>query len=141
MLPPFYYIDVPEDGVIEAYSRSIEGVGDDRLRVYLYRIPWLSGVDIGIGVVEKLLEKYPTVVAGIKDSSRDWPSTVELCARFGNALDVLVGSERDLRSAMQAGACGCVQASTTALTASSRIRVASGRSEYRSKSKCTSSNV
>lgn len=46
LLPPFYYKGVSEDGLVAAYSRIIEGVGDDRLRVVLYHIPQMSGVAI-----------------------------------------------------------------------------------------------
>jgi len=66
MLPPFYYKNVSDDGLIAAYSETIERVGDSRLRVYLYHIPQMSGVPLGLGVIERLLGKYPDTVVGIK---------------------------------------------------------------------------
>lgn len=117
VLPPFYYKNVSEEGVVEAYSRTIEAVGDERLRLYLYRIPALSGVDIGPSIVEALIDRYPAVIAGIKDSSGDWKSIADLCSRFGARLDVLVGSERYLLPGLAAGASGCVTATANAYAA------------------------
>ena len=114
MLPPFYYKNVDELGVIEAYSRTIEAVGDETLRLYLYQIPQFTGVSLGPAVIEGLVEAYPGVMAGIKDSSGDWSGIARLCARFGAALDVLVGSERYLIPALRAGASGCVTATANA---------------------------
>ena len=47
MLPPFYYKNLAETGVVSAFARAIETVGDERLRVYLYQIPQLTGVSLG----------------------------------------------------------------------------------------------
>ena len=110
MLPPFYYKGVDERGIVDAYARVIDGVGDDHLRVYLYQIPQLSGVDIASPVIDALLARYPDIVAGIKDSSGDRGRIADLCRRFGNSFDVLVGNERFLSAALAEGACGCVTA-------------------------------
>jgi 4-hydroxy-tetrahydrodipicolinate synthase len=114
VLPPFYYKNVTDQGVIEAYSRAIQAIDDERLRLYLYRIPQLSSVDISPSIVEALIDRHPAVIAGIKDSSGDWDSIAELCSRFGARLDVLVGNERFLRRALAAGASGCVTATANA---------------------------
>jgi 4-hydroxy-tetrahydrodipicolinate synthase len=114
VLPPFYYKQVGDDGVIDAYARTIEAVADDRMRMYFYKIPQFSGVDISPAVVDALIARYPANVAGIKDSSGDWAGTAQLCARFGAAIDVLVGSERFLLAGLAAGASGCVTATANA---------------------------
>lgn len=110
ILPPFYYKSVADDGVAVAYSQVIDAVGHDALRVYLYRIPQLSGVDIGASLIDRLSARYGPAIAGIKDSSGDWASMRSLCERFGTVIDVLVGSERFLLDALAAGASGCVTA-------------------------------
>lgn len=110
MLPPFYYKNVSPEGVIEAYARAIEAVADDRLRLYFYNIPQMSGVPIGLEVIETLAARYPRTIAGIKDSAGDWQTTQAFCARFGARMDVLVGSERFLLRGLDAGASGCVTA-------------------------------
>jgi 4-hydroxy-tetrahydrodipicolinate synthase len=117
VLPPFYYKHVRDAGIVEAYARTIEAVSDANLRLYLYNIPQMSGVEIGAGVIEPLLARYPEVIAGIKDSAGEWEATESLCTRFGNSLDVLVGSERFLSQAMAAGASGCVTATANAFAA------------------------
>lgn len=114
MLPPFYYKNVAERGVIEAYSRTIDAVGDPTLRLYLYQIPQLTGVPLGAAVIEALAEAYPGILAGVKDSSGDWGGIAALCARFGKTIDVLAGSERYLIAALRAGASGCVTATANA---------------------------
>ncbi|HEY7980915.1 MAG TPA: dihydrodipicolinate synthase family protein [Candidatus Eremiobacteraceae bacterium] len=114
MLPPFYYKNVRDEGVVEAYARTIEAIGDERLRLYLYNIPQLSGVAIGAAVAGPLAARYPGIIAGIKDSAGDWAATESLCLSFGSSLDVLVGSERFLTAGIAAGASGCVTATANA---------------------------
>jgi 4-hydroxy-tetrahydrodipicolinate synthase len=114
ILPPFYYKNVSDAGVVAAYSRAIDAVADPALRVYLYQIPQLTGVSLGPTVVSALRHAYPGMIAGIKDSSGDLAAITELCARFGADIDVLAGSERYLLAALRAGASGCVTATANA---------------------------
>jgi 4-hydroxy-tetrahydrodipicolinate synthase len=114
MLPPFYYKNVRDAGIIEAYARTIDAIGDERLRLYLYNIPQMTGVAIGSDVIAPLASRYPDIVAGIKDSARDWPATESLCIRFGGTLDVLLGNEQFLTMGIAAGAAGCVAATANA---------------------------
>ena len=37
-LPPFYYPDVPDEGLFRAYAAVFDRVNDDRLRLYFYHI-------------------------------------------------------------------------------------------------------
>lgn len=126
MLPPFYYKGVSDAGVIDAYTQTIEAIGDDRLRVFLYRIPQLSGVEISPAVVDELRRRFASTIAGIKDSSGDWQSVRALIGRFAGELDMLVGSERFLLDALAAGATGCVTATANA-TAPLVARTYAGR--------------
>lgn len=114
MLPPFYYKNVSDEGIVEAYSHTIDAIDDDRLRLYFYNIPQMSGVVIGEGIVGPLAARFPGIITGIKDSAGDWEATEALCSRFGGAMDVLVGSERFLRAGIAAGASGCVSATANA---------------------------
>ena len=111
MLPPFYYKDVSEDGLYRAYSEVIERVGDARLRIYLYHIPPVAVVGITTGLVERLLKKYPTAVAGMKDSSGDWSNTKKFLDAFAKqGFDVFAGSESFLLANMRNGGAGCISA-------------------------------
>ncbi|ARP85468.1 dihydrodipicolinate synthase family protein [Bordetella genomosp. 9] len=111
VLPPFYYKGVSDEGLFRAYAQLIEGVADDRLRVYLYHIPPVSGVPITLGLIERLLKAYPGQVAGAKDSSGDWDNTAAMVREFAaGGFDVFPGSEVFLLPGLRAGAVGCITA-------------------------------
>ena len=77
MLPPFYYKGVSDDGLFAFFAEVIERVGNAALQIYLYHIPPVSQVGIGIPLIERLLHRYPQTIAGIKDSSGDWATTAK----------------------------------------------------------------
>jgi 4-hydroxy-tetrahydrodipicolinate synthase len=111
MLPPFYYKGVPDEGLFRSFSEVIERVGDARLRVYLYHIPPVAQVPISIPLIERLLQRYPGTVVGIKDSSGDWNNTKAVLDAFKGAdFDVFAGSETFLLANMRAGGVGCISA-------------------------------
>ena len=111
MLPPFYYKDVSEEGLFRFFSETVERVGDARLRIYLYHIPSVAIVGISPGLVERLLGRYPGVIAGMKDSSGDWTNTKTMLDNFATSgFDVFVGSETFLLANMQHGGVGCISA-------------------------------
>ena len=111
MLPPFYYKGVSDEGLYRNFAEVIERVGDDRLRLYLYHIPPVSQVPVTLGLIERLLEKYPGIVAGVKDSSGEWPNTKAMLERFGDrGFDVFAGSEVFLLDTLRHGGRGCITA-------------------------------
>ena len=111
MLPPFYYKGVSDDGLFASYAEVIERVGDERLRIYLYHIPPVSQVPISLALIERLLARYPGVIAGVKDSSGDWSNTRAMLERFApRGFDVFSGSESFLLATLRAGGAGCISA-------------------------------
>ena len=111
MLPPFYYKDVSEDGLYRNFAEVVERVGDARLRIYLYHIPPVAVVGITTDLVERLLKKYPTAIAGMKDSSGDWNNTKTMLDAFAKSgFDVFAGSESFLLANMRNGGAGCISA-------------------------------
>src|SRR5213595_2451126 len=111
MLPPFYYKDVPEEGLYRYFSEVVQRVGDTRLRIYLYHIPPVAVVGIRVGLVERLLKSYPNAIAGMKDSSGDWNNTrIFLDAFAKSGFDVFVGSESFLLANMRNGGAGAISA-------------------------------
>ena len=111
MLPPFYYKGVSEEGLYRAFASVIDGVADERLRVYLYHIPPVSQVPITPGLVARLLKAYPGTVAGMKDSSGDWKNTATMLEQFQpQGFDVFAGSEIFLLATLRGGGAGCITA-------------------------------
>lgn len=115
MLPPFYYKGVSDDGLFRAFAQVIEAVGEGsgnkRLRIYLYHIPAVSQVPLGLDLIDRLLTAYPGIVAGIKDSSGDLANTRAMIERFGaRGFDVFAGTEAILLETMRAGGAGCITA-------------------------------
>lgn len=110
MLPPFYYKGVSDDGLFAYFSEVIQRVGDRRLRLYLYHIPPVAQVGIGLKLIERLLKAYPGTVVGIKDSSGDWSNTKAMLDAFPD-FDVFAGSEAFLLANMRGGGVGCISVS------------------------------
>jgi 4-hydroxy-tetrahydrodipicolinate synthase len=110
MLPPFYYKNISDEGLVAAYSETIERVNDARLRLYLYHIPQMSGVPITLTAMERLLKKFPQTIVGIKDSSGNWDNTKAVLTSFPQ-LTTFPATEARLLEGMALGAAGCISAS------------------------------
>ena len=119
MLPPFYYKDMSDDGLSESYLRVIESVADAEMRLFFYHFPRLSGVPITLGLIERVAKRYPDIVAGVKDSSGDWESTLAFLQNFGH-LAIFPGSESLLLRGLRAGGVGCITASANFSAAAAR---------------------
>ncbi len=109
MLPPFYYKGVSDDGIFANIAEVIERVGDERLRIYLYHFPQMAVLGYSLDLIERLLETYPSVVVGVKDSSGDWSNTEAMLKRFPG-FDVFPGSEVFLLPGLRGGGAGCITA-------------------------------
>ena len=109
MLPPFYYKNPSEEGLYRAFAGVIDRVGDDRLKVLLYHIPQVSQIAIPHGVISRLCDAYPGVIAGLKDSSGDWSQTEGFINAFPD-LDIFPGSEILALKGLRAGGAGCISA-------------------------------
>jgi len=122
MLPPFYYKGVSTEGLYRNFAEIIERIGDSRLRLYLYHIPPVAQVPVPLDLIERLLQRYPGTVAGVKDSSGDWSHTKSMLDRFGGSgFEIFAGSEVFLLANMRHGGMGCISA--TANVNPGRIRL------------------
>ena len=70
MLPPFYYKGPSEEGLFRFFAEAIEGVGDDKLKVYLYHIPPVAQVGFSLPLIGRLIKAFPDNVVGLKDFLR-----------------------------------------------------------------------
>ncbi|AIO36501.1 dihydrodipicolinate synthetase family protein [Burkholderia cenocepacia] len=109
VLPPFYYKALDDDALFAYFSELIERVGDKGLRVYLYHIPPIAQVGFSLFLIERLLKRYGSVIAGLKDSSGDFKNTRAVIEAFPS-LRVFPGSESFLLDGLRAGAAGCISA-------------------------------
>ncbi len=116
MLPTFYYKNQSDDAVYGTFADIIQAVGDDRLRVYLYHFPKMSATPVNLPVVERLIKHYPTVVAGLKDSSGDWDNYTSVVLRNFPGFGAFSGTERHLLNVLKAGGPGCISATANATT-------------------------
>ena len=81
MLPPFFLKGVSDQGVIDCYRYVIDGLADDRLKLYLYHIPQVTGVGLSHNVIATLKNMYPNTILGIKDSACNTAHSVGLAER------------------------------------------------------------
>ena len=54
VLPPFYYKGVGDDGLFRFFAEVVERIGDDGLRLYLYHIPQMTSVELGLPLISRL---------------------------------------------------------------------------------------
>jgi 4-hydroxy-tetrahydrodipicolinate synthase len=109
MLPPFYYKGPSEEGLYRFFAEAIEGVGDERLKVYLYHIPPVAQVGFSLPLIGRLIKAFPDTVVGLKDSSGDWSNTKAILDAYPD-FEVFPGSEIFLLDGLRAGAVGCISA-------------------------------
>jgi len=113
IVPPFYYKNVSDAGLLAYYRRLLEEAVPEDGIVLLYHIPQMSHVPISSDLLQGLIAHDPTRVAGIKDSSGDLDHLMAICeAKPG--LRVFTGNDSHLLSALQCGAAGCITAATNA---------------------------
>ena len=119
MLPPFYYKGMSDEGLFRSFAEVIERVGSPDLRVFLYHFPRLSGVPVTEGLIALLVDAFPEVAAGVKDSSGDWSNTRMMLDRFPR-LAIFPGSEVFLLDGLRAGGAGCITATSNVNAAGAR---------------------
>jgi 4-hydroxy-tetrahydrodipicolinate synthase len=105
--PPFFYREVEEEGVYQAYARLIEMSGAAAPPLLLYHIPSVAGIALSPALVARLLTDFPERIRGVKDSGADWAATEALLARVPGP-SVLVGAEVHILDAVGQGARGTI---------------------------------
>jgi 4-hydroxy-tetrahydrodipicolinate synthase len=107
MLPPFYYKDVSDDGLADAYGWMLNHLPG--LPVLLYNFPRVAGVRISAELGGRLMTDCPGQVVGVKDSSGDLDSLRGFLAAMPGAA-VFAGTELLLESGLAEGAVGTISA-------------------------------
>lgn len=120
VLPPFYYKGVSDEGLFRFYAEVIEGVGSDALRVVLYHIPPIAQVGISLELAGRLLEAFPGIVVGIKDSSGKLESMQAFASTFEN-FSVLAGADPLMLPLLKSGGAGCITSSSNLIAKHLRV--------------------
>ena len=111
LLPPFYYKNVSEEGIVNYYRYIIEGVGKNDMHYILYHIPQNSYVPISFKIIEILLKLYPNNVIGLKDSAGDTDRMLKIIKYFNN-FAVFCGHDSLALNVCKRGGAGAITAGT-----------------------------
>lgn len=114
--PPVFFKDLSRTGIVYWYAHLIVSAAHDDLKLILYHWPRLTGVAIDGEIIAALRDRYPSIVAGYKDSSGDFAHAVELSERFPDVAVYLGGASR-LASFIDAGGHGVICASANVIAA------------------------
>jgi len=112
LLPPFYYKNPSDDGLLAYFNEVIQRVGGS-IAFYLYNFPQQSAVPFSVSFLDRLRSANPGKVRGIKDSSGNYEnglSYVEAFARDG--FEVYAGDDTLLKPLLEKGAAGCITAAS-----------------------------
>ncbi len=107
LMPPFYFKQPRDAGIVQAVSDVVQGIGSEDLRLMLYHFPAISTAGFSHVAISELLRRHPKQIVGVKDSSGDLPHTLGLAAAFPT-LSVLVGAESHIAPVMRAGGAGTI---------------------------------
>ncbi len=109
VLPPFYYKNPSDDGLFAAYSEVVERLTDTRLKIILYHIPQTSNVPLGLDLIGRLIDRFPSIVIGIKDSSGDLDHMQSITDNFPG-FSLFSGSDHVMLPMLHKGGAGCITA-------------------------------
>lgn len=110
VIPPFYYRDVPDSGILRYFDALLSAVNPPPRGILLYNFPRMSGITFHTGLVEQLIERYPGIIGGMKDSSNTLELERDLHTRYPD-LAILPGSEELLPEVLDDEFAGCISGS------------------------------
>ena len=109
MIPPFYFKDPTDFGLVSAYRHVIDEANCPSLKVFLYHFPRMSTVPISYQLIDALIESHGDVIAGLKDSTGDWKSVEGYINRYPD-LAIFPGTDALLLKGLRAGGAGTITA-------------------------------
>jgi len=112
LLPPFYYKNPSDDGLLAYFGQVIPRVGSD-IKLYLYNFPQQSAIPFSVDFIGRLLAAHPGRVQGIKDSSGSYENGLAYVENFArDGFEVYAGDDTLLRPLLQKGGAGCITAAS-----------------------------
>lgn len=109
VMPPFYFKQPPEAGVVAWFQRLFDAAIPPGGRVLLYHIPQTTGVPISDGVLAQLLVSHGELIYGLKDSTGDPAQTVHFRGAYPH-LAYFAGNDHRVAEACAAGGAGSITA-------------------------------
>jgi 4-hydroxy-tetrahydrodipicolinate synthase len=109
VLPPFYYKDVHDDGLVAYIEAILSATATRPIPVYLYHFPAQSGVPWHVTLIRRLLDAFGERVVGLKDSSGDMAYAREAAAILPR-FKVFPSTEAALPEARLGTFAGCISA-------------------------------
>jgi len=123
LLPPFYYKNPSEGGLLAYFNEVIQRVGGD-IKIYLYNFPQQSAVPFTVPFIARLLAANPGKVKGLKDSSGSYENGLSYVENFArDGFEVYAGDDSLLLPLLEKGSAGCI-------TAASNVNCALGARVY-----------
>jgi 4-hydroxy-tetrahydrodipicolinate synthase len=107
MMPPFFFKNVSDAGIISFYRKVIQKVNNPDLKIFLYHIPQYSGVRISLDVIQALHTEFPSTVIGVKESEGNFELVQTVLDKFPH-FQLLVGKESMIAEAVSLGATGAI---------------------------------
>ena len=107
LMPPFYFNQPRDAGLVEAVSQVVRGIGDDGLKLLLYHFPAMSTYGFSHAAIAELVRRHPGQVMGLKDSGGDLVHSLALAKAFPE-LSILVGAEPHVAPVMVQGGSGSI---------------------------------
>jgi len=123
LLPPFYYKNPSDDGLLAYFNEVIQRVGG-AIKIYVYNFPQQSAVPFTVPFLERLLKNNPGKVKGIKDSSGNYDNSLSYVEAFArDGFEVYAGDDSLLKPLLEKGSAGCI-------TAASNVNCSVGATVY-----------
>jgi 4-hydroxy-tetrahydrodipicolinate synthase len=123
LLPPFYYKNPSDEGLLAYFNEVIQRVAGD-IKIYLYNFPQQSAISFSVEFIGRLLRENPHKVKGIKDSSGNFENSLSYVEAFArDGFEVYAGDDSLLKSLLEKGSAGSI-------TAASNVNCALGAEVY-----------
>lgn len=130
LAPPSYFKNVSDDGLFAWFSSVFDQIGDKARDIIVYNIPSVTMVALSVSLIGRLRQAFPQIVAGVKDSSGDWPYTETLLKSHGDLI-ILIGDERHLARGVQQGGQGAISGMANFLPNEVRAMAEQGQDDSR----------
>lgn len=123
LLPPFYYKNPSDDGLLAYFNEVIQRVGGN-IKIYLYNFPQQSAIPFSVEFIGRLLKANPGKIQGIKDSSGNYENSLSYVEAFASdGFEVYAGDDSLLKPLLEKGSAGSI-------TAASNVNCALGARVY-----------